>query len=223
MTETPIDRRPLASRNLKIWQVTASKLAQLGVTPNSISVSSIFFGCVAGLAFAATAHYPDHQRWFWLLGALGIQLRLLANMLDGMVAVELGRGSPVGEIYNEAPDRFSDVAILVGLGYSNGGDPVWGYWAAIAALMTAYVRALGKGAGVPNDFSGPLAKPQRMFLGTVTGVVLGLLPIAWRQSIEATIRVGLPTAMLMVLAVGTAFTAARRLWRIGGNLRGTVR
>ena len=196
MNETPIDRRPLASRNLKIWQVTASKLAQLGVTPNSISVSSIVFGCLAGLAFAATSHYPESQRWFWLLGALGIQLRLLANMLDGMVAVESGRGSPVGEIYNEAPDRFSDVAILVGLGYSNGGDPVWGYWAAIAALMTAYVRALGKGAGVPNDFSGPLAKPQRMFLGTLTGVTLGLLPTSWRQSIEATINIGLPTAMI---------------------------
>ena len=223
MTETPIDRRPLASRNLKIWQVTASKLAQLGVTPNSISVSSIVFGCLAGLAFAATSHYPESQRWFWLLGALGIQLRLLANMLDGMVAVESGRGSPVGEIYNEAPDRFSDVAILVGLGYSNGGDPVWGYWAAIAALMTAYVRALGKGAGVPNDFSGPLAKPQRMFLGTLTGVTLGLLPTSWRQSIEATINIGLPTAMLIVLAIGTAFTAARRLWRIGGKLRGTDR
>ncbi len=223
MTDESIDRRPLASRQLKIWQITSHALVRWGVTPNAISVLSILFGALAGLLFAATAHWPDHQRWFWLAAALCVQARLLCNMLDGMVAVESGKASPLGELYNEAPDRISDVATLVGLGYSLGGDPVWGYWAAIAALMTAYIRALGKGAGVPNDFSGPLAKPQRMFFCTVTGVTLGLLPTAWRQSIESAIGIGIPSAMLIFLTLGTALTAARRLWRIAGRLRGGAR
>lgn len=221
--ETPPDRRPLASRQLRIWQAASQFLAQRGVTPNAISVSSILFGSLAGLSFAATAQWPEAQRWFWLAAALCVQLRLLANMLDGMVAVEAGQSSPVGELYNEAPDRFSDVATLVGLGYAAGGDPTWGYWAALAAMMTAYARALGKGAGAGNDFSGPLAKPQRMFFCTVTGVVMGLLPAAGRDGFAANVGLGIPAAMLIVLTVGTALTAARRLWRIAGVLRGGAR
>lgn len=216
----PADRRPLASRQLKIWQRSAKWLADRGVTPNQISVSSVLFGVLAGLSFAATAQWPDQQRWLWLAAALAVQMRLLANMLDGMVAVESGKSSLVGELYNEAPDRFSDVATLVGLGYAAGGDPVWGYWAALAAMMTAYARALGKGAGAGSDFSGPLAKPQRMFLCTVTGVAMGLLPVDWQSQFAARVGVALPEAMLMLLTIGTAITAARRFWQIAAVLRG---
>ena len=42
-----------------------------------------------------------------LVGAGLILLRLLANMLDGMVADESGEGGPLGSLYNEIPDRIS--------------------------------------------------------------------------------------------------------------------
>ena len=49
-----------------------------------------------------------------------MQLRLLCNMLDGMVAVEGGKGSRTGEIYNEVPDRIADPLLLVPAGYAIG-------------------------------------------------------------------------------------------------------
>lgn len=36
---------------------------------------------------------------------------MLANMLDGMVAIESGRASPLGELYNDAPDRIAEAAV----------------------------------------------------------------------------------------------------------------
>ena len=51
---------------------------------------------------------------------LCVQLRLLCNLLDGMVAVEGGRSSPVGALYNEVPDRVADSLLLVALGYAVG-------------------------------------------------------------------------------------------------------
>ena len=42
------------------------------------------------------------------------QYGLLANLLDGLVAVEGGRRSPTGELFNEVPDRVSDVLVLAG-------------------------------------------------------------------------------------------------------------
>ena len=64
---------------------------------------------VAGLLFASVPGLG--QPWLaWLCGAVLVQLRLLANVLDGMVAVGRGVASPVGELYNEIPDRVSDTA-----------------------------------------------------------------------------------------------------------------
>ena len=41
----------------------------------------------------------------FLVAAVCVQLRLLANLLDGMVAVGSGQASRIGELYNEVPDR----------------------------------------------------------------------------------------------------------------------
>ena len=54
----------------------------------------------------------------FLAAAACIQLRLLCNLFDGMVAVEGGFKTKSGEIYNELPDRVADVLILAGAGYA---------------------------------------------------------------------------------------------------------
>jgi phosphatidylglycerophosphate synthase len=132
-----------------------------------------------------------------------------------MVAVTTGRASPVGELYNEAPDRVSDIATLAGLGYAAGGDPVLGWGAACAAVLTAYVRALGKAAGAPQDYGGPMAKPHRMFLVTVTALWCGLAPGAWQPATGP----GAATLALAVIALGSAVTCARRLARTASFLK----
>src|SRR4051794_29802427 len=122
MGDTPYvsgERRPIAARQWRASQWAAGWLARRGASPNGISVAGMVSGVGAGVALAATAWLEPgsaSQRAAWLAGALLVQLRLLANMLDGMVAIECGRASPVGELYNEVPDRVSDVGTLVGLG-----------------------------------------------------------------------------------------------------------
>ncbi|MCU1407306.1 MAG: hypothetical protein JWQ43_3609, partial [Glaciihabitans sp.] len=89
---------------------------------------SIVFGCLAGAALAATAHTDGWAvRACWLGAAAFVQLRLIANLLDGMVAVEGRKGGPTGDLWNEAPDRVSDVAIFIGAGYALGGCPLLGF------------------------------------------------------------------------------------------------
>jgi phosphatidylglycerophosphate synthase len=168
---------------------------------------------------ASTTYTPGWERLAWLAGAMMIQARLLANLLDGMVAIESGRASPVGELYNEVPDRVSDTAILVGAGYAAGGDIVLGYLAACVALFTAYVRALGKGAGAPSEFCGPMAKQQRMFTFTVLAVYCGLAPTAW-QPTDASGRGAMAAGLALIVVLGLV-TSVRRLWRIASNLRKT--
>src|SRR5256886_16880972 len=76
-----MDRRPIATRNRKWAQATTTWLAARNVSPNAISIAGMCACIVAGLALGVTS-IADY-RILWLIAALGAQLRLTANMLDG--------------------------------------------------------------------------------------------------------------------------------------------
>ncbi|MFQ5503544.1 MAG: CDP-alcohol phosphatidyltransferase family protein [Planctomycetota bacterium] len=211
------ERRPIATRELALSRRIAARLAAAGWTPNRISMAGMIAGLLAGLCFWLTATLPDFARPLLLLGALLVQLRLLCNMFDGMVALETDQASPVGELYNEVPDRVSDAAALVGLGYAIGGSATVGWAAAIAAVFTAYVRAELKVAGAPQDFCGPMAKPQRMCLVTVAALYCAVTPLAWQPMTES--GHGIPALCLLSILIGSLWTALRRLSRGSRALR----
>jgi phosphatidylglycerophosphate synthase len=218
------ERRPIASRERALSKRTASWLASRGTAPNDISLAGMAAGIAAGVALACTS-LPGVDRLCFLAAALLIQFRLLCNMFDGMVAVQTGKASPVGELYNEVPDRVSDAAILIGAGYASGSLPELGYLAACVALFVAYVRAQGKAAGAPQEFCGPMAKQQRMFVLTVLSLYCALTPISWQPRLSVAINAnpphsyGLMSAGLLVIIVGGVWTAIRRLLRIAQSLR----
>lgn len=206
------NRRPLKSRETKLAGKIAQALAARGVTPNAISQASMGAALVAALAFWGSAETSGVARALLLvLAALGCQARLLCNLFDGMVAVEAGKGAPDGPFWNEFPDRVSDVLILVGAGLA-AGLPEWGWAAASLAVLTAYTRELGAGIGLVPDFSGPMAKPQRMAALTAAAVLAVAEGWLWQREII------LPLAIVIV-TLGTAFTVVRRGARIVTALR----
>lgn len=166
-------RRPLKSRNTGWARATARLLLRLGFTPNVISVASALFAAEAGMAFYLAGRATSWQRMVWLILAVaGIQLRLLCNLLDGMIAIEGGQKTKSGEVFNDLPDRLSDALILVPVGYSLSAFPygaALGWCAALLAVGTAYVRMLGGASGLEQSFIGPMAKQQRMAVLTAAG------------------------------------------------------
>ena len=178
-------RCPLATRE-KRWATALTRtLQRTRVSPNAVSVASLVFAVAAGVALGLSAGLTNIARAIALLAAAAcIQLRLLCNMLDGMVAVEGGERTRLGELFNDMPDRFSDVAILAGAGYAIAGVLV-GHPAGMACgdarSSTAYVRLLGGTMGVAQSFTGPMAKPHRMAVLTVACVLSAFEPLAgWR-------------------------------------------
>ncbi len=215
------DRRPIASRDAQPSKSLARWLADGGISANLISVFGMCAALGAGALLGWTGTDPPAIRAFWIGAAVLIQLRLIANMLDGMVAIATATASPLGEIYNELPDRISDTAVLVGLGYAAGGRLELGFAAAVLAMLTAYIRALGKVAGADQHYLGPMAKPHRMFLCTIVCLYIGCTPTAWNVSFESAWLPGLPAWILLVICAGSALTSIRRLRRVVTDLRGT--
>ncbi|WP_458093298.1 CDP-alcohol phosphatidyltransferase family protein [Roseomonas sp. WA12] len=204
------DRRPIAARNTGPANALAAWLIARRASPNGISAAGMVAGLLAGLALAGTAWVPGAARPLWLTGAFLIQLRLLANLMDGMVAIGRGVASPVGELWNEVPDRVSDTATLLGLGIA-AGSPAWGLAASLAAMATAYIRTTGRAAGAPSDFRGPMAKQQRMALVTLLAVFCAVTPLAWQAD--------LPRWALILIAALATVTALRRLLATAAALR----
>jgi len=201
-------RRPLKTRSAGWVNVLARWLGTIGVRPNGVSVVSVLFGAGAGAAFWASAHSFIWSAGVWLvIAAVCIQLRLLCNLLDGMIAIEGGFKTKSGEIYNELPDRFADLLIIGGAGYAAGAT-AWqaelAWIAAGLAVTTAYVRALGVAAGASQKFHGPMAKPHRMALLTVAALTQG----GWHFFDDS------PPAILfwalVVMAAGCLITIYRR-------------
>lgn len=176
----------------------------------------------AGVLFYFTRNDRGLDGAFWFAGAGLVLLRLLANMFDGMVAIELGKANRVGALYNEVPDRISDAAVLIGSGYAAGGSIELGYLAACVALFVAYVRSTAKTAGAPSDFSGPMAKQQRMYAVILAALYSGMAPSTWHFTWGPQMAWGPMTVALALVVMGGALTAALRLHRAAKALRHVV-
>ena len=199
------NRRPIAARDTGWARAIAGALARTAITPNQISLASVF---VAALGSAAVIWRPGDASF--LLCAVCIQLRLLCNLLDGMVAVEGGKGSPLGRIYNEFPDRVTDSLFVVALGYA-AGWPALGWFGALAAVGTAYVRVFGGACGLTQDFRGPVAKQQRMAIATLA-LLLAIGEAHWNGTRYVLI------AASALIALGSLVTCATRTRAIAAQL-----
>jgi phosphatidylglycerophosphate synthase len=202
----PEARRPLASRSTRWAGFLSTRAVRAGLSADGISILSL---AIAAAGAAALVYLP--RPWNLLACAAGIQFRLLCNLLDGMVAIEGGKKSKVGVLYNEVPDRVADSLFLVALGYEIG-VPWLGWLAALAAAVTAYIRVLGGTFGLAQDFRGPLAKQHRMFVMTL-GCLLGFGEYFFDGGQRMLV------AAAWIIAVGAIVTCGTRIHAIARQLK----
>ncbi|MCX6853616.1 MAG: CDP-alcohol phosphatidyltransferase family protein [Verrucomicrobia bacterium] len=214
-------RRQLKSRDTAWARSLAKAACASGITPNAISILSMVFAAVAWACFYYAPDMPTatSAALSWIGAVACIQLRLVCNLMDGMVAVEGGKASLTGPIYNEAPDRIADVLILVGAGYSTNVAPEviklfdalpLGWTCALLAMGTAYLRLLQGTLTGQQSFMGPMAKQHRMAVLTIGTLIAAgeqwLHPIAVADHHIHGIKIA-----LIIIAVGAVVTCLRRL------------
>jgi len=214
----PTSRRPIADVFRRTAQGTVRLCVRWRVHPDTISYLSIVASGFAGLSFWQARTHP----WLLLVGPLLCYVRLWLNMLDGMVAIASGTASPRGEILNDLPDRISDVLVFAGVAHSGLASPFSAYWAAIFALLTAYVGMLGQAVGAHREFSGVMAKPWRMVV--LHGGAWATLAALWWGDGRPEIR-GLTILdwTCLIVVIGCVETIAVRLRRILRALRAKSR
>lgn len=212
-------RRPLKVRQAGLARACAVWLSGKNITPNQISVASVGFAVLAACSitlipslsnvkeYGAVGYSPDTASFLLpIMAAFFIQCRLLCNLFDGMVAVEGGKSTPAGELFNDIPDRIADPLILISAGYAvtvfSWGDSV-GWCAGLLAVLTAYIRTLGASIGAPVDFQGPMAKQHRMAVMTAACVLTAFEVFIWAPGYSLLLALG-------IIVVGCVITIIRR-------------
>lgn len=203
------NRRDVSSRNTLYAKRAATWLARKNISPNAISIMSIVFSLITLVAFYLDSMFYLNRCFLMLIAIIGIQGRLIMNLLDGMVAIEHNKKSLVGGLYNEFPDRISDTFIIFGSGLmvancQYGMDMA--YFAIILSAFTAYIRTLGASLNCQHFYIGPMAKQHRMALITIS-CIIGI----WYVQIFY--------IMLIVMNIGLLITCFRRLSKIAKCLK----
>jgi CDP-diacylglycerol--glycerol-3-phosphate 3-phosphatidyltransferase len=140
--------------------------------PNLLSFLGCFFNLVAGIVFAL-----GYLTWSGLLLLAGGG----CDMLDGAIARQESRVTPLGGFLDSVLDRYSDQFAFLGILIFFAGNQqiVWVIVTAIAIIgttITPYVRARAE-IIIDNCQTGILERPERLLI-LALGALTGFLPDA---------------------------------------------
>jgi CDP-diacylglycerol--glycerol-3-phosphate 3-phosphatidyltransferase len=178
------------------------------VTPNMLTL----FGLVITAAGAGVLALGN-------LGIAGVILLFagLFDILDGALARASGKVYKYGAFLDSTVDRYSEGLIYLGLLIFFRGQTLQTVLVLLAlagSFLVSYVRARAQSLGFKCDV-GVLARPERVVI-IVTGLLLDpILPIGGYHVVL--------TLALVVLAVGTNFTAVQRVWVVWQQNRDELR
>ena len=216
-------RRDLKSPRPPWAQALARRVCAWGVTPNTVSVLGLVFSLLAAVCLMKASEFSSRRAasGVWLGAAACIQLRLLCNLLYGIMEIEGGSKRAVGGLYNEALDCMADPLLLMAAGYCNdwvvklGGIPL-GWVAAVLSVLTACIRLLGGTLTGIQSFIGPMARPHRM--AVLTAACLGSIAELWVRQ-DGKCAQGVMRWALALIVAGSVITCWRRLKLIAGQLQ----
>lgn len=114
-------------------QFIARWCARRGLTPNQVTVFSLFVGLLAAAAFATGG------RWGLIAGAVLLQAAFTLDCVDGQLARYTRQFSKLGAWLDSVFDRSKEYLVFAGLaiGSAAAGDDVWVLACAALTLQTA--------------------------------------------------------------------------------------
>ena len=139
-------------------------LRKLGISPNHITVFSVFFSIFIAYVLVKA---PENNILF-LMVSLGLLFRMMLNALDGMMAKKYNLQSKLGEILNEIGDIISDIAIYFPFLYFD--DIRFEYVLAfiLLSVINEFCGLLAKTISGERRYDGPMGKSDRaLFVGLI--------------------------------------------------------
>ena len=133
-------------------------LVRRRVSADVLTLAAMPVGALGGTVLALGSRAP----LLLLLVPVLAALRLVLNLLDGMVARETATAHPLGELWNELADRVADVLFIGGMALHPDVEPLLAVGAALTAVLASYAGIAARAAGGRRQYGGIMSKPGRM-------------------------------------------------------------
>src|SRR3984885_7562213 len=168
----------------RIINAIVGALALSRVHPNVLTFIGLVINIWAAVLFAA-----GKFRW---AGVVVIGAGLF-DMVDGRVARETNRVTRFGGFFDSVLDRYSDLALLVGLLVWYGSINRFGYVVLTAIVMTgsvmvSYTRARAENT-IPQCKVGFMERPERVVLLIIGALFDRMAPVLWVIAVLANVTV----------------------------------
>ncbi len=159
-------------------------LALAKIHPNVLTFIGLVINIAAAWLLAIGA--------FWQAGLVIIGAGLF-DMVDGRVARQTGQVTMFGGFFDSVLDRYSDLALLIGLlvYYGNINRPLYVVLTAIvmmACVMISYTRARAENT-IPQCKVGFLERPERVVLFIIGALFDRMAPVLWIVAILGNLTV----------------------------------
>jgi CDP-diacylglycerol--glycerol-3-phosphate 3-phosphatidyltransferase len=167
-----------------LLQRVVTGLTATGITPNMFTFAGLAVNLWAAVMFG---------RGQFRTAAAALFLAGFLDMADGQVARRSGKVTPFGGFYDSTLDRYSDLALYMGLVvyYAVIGRTSYVVLAAIAmasSFMVSYTRARAESV-IPLCKVGFLERPERLVLLIIGGTFLRMGPVLWVIATLSTLTV----------------------------------
>jgi len=168
----------------KVIMLIVRALALSKIHPNVLTFLGLVINGVAAWLLAA-----GQFRW----GGVVIICAGLFDMVDGRVARETNRVTRFGGFFDSVLDRYSDLALLVGLlvWYGSINRPFYVVLTAIAmtgSVMVSYTRARAENS-IPTCKVGFMERPERVVLVIIGALFDRMAPVLWVIAVMANLTV----------------------------------
>ena len=152
----------------KLLQPLLLLLKRMGVSPNHITVFTIIFSIIIGYIL----FLGIQDRFWFLIVAVGLFLRMMLNALDGMMAKQFNLQSKLGEILNEIGDVISDIAIYFPFIYFESIKSEYIIIFIFLSIINEFCGVLAKLISGTRRYDGPMGKSDRAFLVGVICIII---------------------------------------------------
>ena len=150
----------LKKRFEEITQPIVKPLADIGVTPNHVTILGVLVACLTAWLYWTW----DGDRLRLVTAAATLLLSGLLDAVDGVLARSSGNASKFGGFLDSVADRYSDALAFSGLVLGGLCDAWVGLAALVGSLMVSYCRSRAEAEGVKMAGVGLAERAERMLL-----------------------------------------------------------
>ena len=177
----------------------------LHISANTVSMASLAFAALAGVAYYFSAGNP-------VILAAALLLVLLNGFfdgLDGAIARKNGTASKYGDFLDHVIDRYADVFMICGIFLGGYLRSDLGAVVIVGVLLASYLGTQAQAVGVGRVYGGIMGRADRMILI----IVATCLQLVYPAEVGAYgIQFTILGWALLVIGILSHVTAFQRIW-----------